>query len=108
MADGVLSFPFRISPQGEAVTAPYGSDQEVEEALALLVLTLAGERVMHPDYGVPDPTWAGITENDIQSGVLEYGPSGIEIESLDERPLDETTSTYVVNWTRETPEVTSV
>lgn len=95
MADGALSFPFRLTPQGCAATAPYGSDQEVEELIAALTLTTAGERPMEPDFGIPDPTWVGITLNDLETGVAEFGPPGVSIESLEEDPLTEAQSAYV-------------
>ncbi len=101
MADGVISFPFRLTPQGHVATALHGSDQEVEELLAALVLTHIGERPMEPDFGIPDPTWVGITLNDVETGLAEFGPPGVTIDSLDEEPLTDTQSSYVLSWSRE-------
>lgn len=101
MADGVLSFPFRLTSQGHAAVAPYGSDQEVEEAIAALTLTLAGERPMEPEFGISDPTWGGITLNSIQTGVADFGPDGITILDVEQEVLTEAQSAYVITWSRE-------
>ncbi|GAA1812204.1 hypothetical protein [Nesterenkonia flava] len=101
MTQGVLSFPFRFTPQGSAAIAPFGSDQEVEEAIAVLTLTKVGERVMEPDFGINDPTWNGISPGDIETGLSTYGPEGIQVEDVEEQVISETQSAYSVRWARE-------
>lgn len=103
-----FSFPFRVNPQGGVATVEPGSDQEVDELLAVLCLTSAGERVMEPDYGIPDPDWRGISESDVISGVEEYGPEGIEIVAVTEEQVSASQSAYDVAWTREPVEVENV
>lgn len=98
-----MSFPPRLTPQGTFATTPYGSDEAVDEAIAVLTLTRVGERIMVPDYGIHDPVFAGLTIGDIQTGISEYGPEGVAIESLDETPISETRSRYIAEWSREAP-----
>lgn len=104
MADGILSFPARLTSQGYFATAPYGSDQEIEEALAVLTLTHLGERPMEPDFGIPDPVWGAITLNDVETGLEEYGPEGVVVVDIVENVLDETTSSYEIEWERDAPD----
>lgn len=103
-----ISFPFRFNPQGNVAQVDPGSDQEVDELLAVLCLTSAGERVMEPDYGIPDPDWRGISESDVISGVEDYGPEGIEIVAVREEQVSASQSVYDIAWTREPVEVESI
>lgn len=98
MADGVLSFPFRIDPQGNAATTGYGTEQEVDEAIAVTVLTNMGERLMYPTFGVPDPAFAGLAPGDVQVCLDAYGPSGVQVSSVDQEPLNETQSVAAIRW----------
>lgn len=88
MATGALSFPFKLNPDGTADTVGYGTDREVEEAIAALVLTHLGERLMHPTFGVPDPAFAGLDVGDIQVGLDQFGPAGINIQSVTTEPVE--------------------
>lgn len=103
-----ISFPFRINAQGGVATVDPGSDQEVDELLAALCLTSAGERVMQPDFGLPDPEWVGISESDILTGIEEFGPEGIEIVQVTEEQASETRSVYNIEWAWESVEDESV
>lgn len=104
MADGVLSFPFRLDRQGHVSTTERGSDAEVEEALAVLVMTVAGERPMSPEYGVPDPTFVGLTLSDVATGVSDWGPAGVSVIAVDSAPENDTTARTTITWAREDDE----
>lgn len=104
MAEGVLSFPFRLTPQGEAAIAPYGSDQEVREAIAALTLTHLGERLLSPEFGITDPAWNGIDPNDVQAGLDNYGPVGVTVTGVEEEPVTETQTAYVIEWSHDDEE----
>lgn len=97
---GVLAFPFRLDQQGNIATATYGSDQEVDGAIAALILTDIGERPLNPGFGVPDPTGIGLTEGDIQVGLTDYGFEDIEIISLTTEPVSATQAAVTVHWER--------
>lgn len=102
MADGVLSFPFRLDRMGFVATTERGSAAEVDEALAALTLTVIGERPMSPRYGVPDPAFRGLTTSDIRAGVDGYGPDGVTIVDVSTIPTSETTARTVIEWAHET------
>lgn len=104
MADGVLSFPFRLTPTGAAATVGYGTDTEIDEAIAVLALTQLGERPMAPDFGVPDPAFHGIHTGDIQVGLTDHGPAGITINTITTTPATETLSRATIQWSRESDE----
>lgn len=101
MADGVLAFPFRVDRQGHVATTERGSDAEVEEAIAVLTMTVAGERPMTPTYGVPDPTFVGLTLSDVAAGVSDWGPGGVTVVSVDAVPESETVQRATITWARE-------
>ncbi|QGZ17138.1 baseplate protein [Arthrobacter phage DrYang] len=88
MATGVLSFPFKLGPDGAAATTGYGTDQEIEEAIAVLVLTHIGERQMQPMFGVPDPAFSGLGVGDIQVGLDMFGPAGVTVQSVTSEPVE--------------------
>lgn len=48
-----LAFPFIPAIDGRSATVAYGSAPHVRQMLELLILTMAGERVMRPDLGSP-------------------------------------------------------
>ncbi|MGL3805835.1 hypothetical protein ACSYDW_07020 [Paeniglutamicibacter sp. R2-26] len=98
---GVLAFPFRLDPQGNIATAAYGSDQEVDGAIAALILTDIGERPLSPSFGIPDPTGIGLTEGDIQAGLTDHGFEDITISNITTRPVSPTQAAVTVHWERE-------
>ncbi|QWY81936.1 baseplate wedge protein [Arthrobacter phage Sicarius2] len=101
MADGVLSFPFRLTTTGAAATVAHGSDAEVDEAIAVLVLTNIGERPMAPTYGVPDPTFAELHIGDVQAGLSTFGPRGVRVTRVEMTPRSDTQSVATIDWSFE-------
>lgn len=104
MAEGILSFPFRLTPQGQAAVTPYRSDAEVDEAIAVLSLTNVGERLMEPSFGIPDPVFSGISQGDVQVGLDAYGPAGVTITSVTTEPATNTQVVAEIMWAREDQE----
>lgn len=49
----VLSFPFRLAPNGTAATVEQGTETYFAEQVQVLVSTNMGERILVPDFGVP-------------------------------------------------------
>lgn len=70
----VLSFPFRIEASGAAATVEDGSDRAVDELLAVACLTVTGERIQAPTFGINDPAFAGFELGNLQRHVLDFGP----------------------------------
>ncbi|WNN95981.1 baseplate wedge protein [Arthrobacter phage Hirko] len=100
MADGALSFPFRLTPTGSVATVVRGSDAEIDEAIAEAVLTIIGERPMRPTYGVPDPAFAGLYVGDVQVCLDEHGPQGVTIVSIDSTPINNSQEAAEITWSR--------
>lgn len=100
MADGALSFPFRLTPTGSVATVERGSDAEIDEAIAVLVLTTIGERPMRPGYGVPDPAFSGLHVGDVQVGLDEHGPKGVVVQSVTSSPKNNTQAVAEIRWSR--------
>ena len=100
MADGSISFPFRLTPTGSVATVERGSDAEIEEAIAVLVLTPIGERPMRPTYGVPDPGFAGLHVGDVQVGLDEHGPEGVTVLAVTSTPHSNTQEVADITWSR--------
>jgi hypothetical protein len=101
MADGALSFPFRLTPTGSVATVERGSDAEIDEAIAVLCLTTIGERRMRPTYGVPDPAFAGLHVGDVQVGLDEHGPQGVIVVSVDSEPINNSQEVADITWSRD-------
>lgn len=101
MAEGILSYPFRLNAQGTAATTGYGTDQEIDEAIAVLVLTQIGERPLAPEFGVPDPAFAGLHVGDVQTGLDTFGPAGIQVSDVVLTPVSSTVSEADIVWNRE-------
>ena len=95
---GILSFPFRLDPRGYVATTPYGSDREVDEAIAILVQTDIGERPLSPEFGIPDPAGLGINEGDIQTGLDTFGPENVTITTVTQTPINDTQSEAKIEW----------
>ncbi|WP_427017884.1 hypothetical protein ACQCSX_04515 [Pseudarthrobacter sp. P1] len=100
MADGVISFPFRVDRQGHIAVAGHGTDREIDEAIAVLTLTLLGERPMTPAFGIPDPAFSGLHPGDVQVALDEHGPAGVTITSIAQEPLNDLQAVAAIRWQR--------
>lgn len=52
-----IDFPFRVDTRGTVVTTAK-RDEVITQAIADIIETRRGERVMMPDYGIPDMVFA--------------------------------------------------
>ncbi len=100
MADGIIKFPFRITPQGNAATVPYGSDDEVDQIIVAIVLTQLGERPLTPLFGVPDTAFAGLHTGDIQVCLDAFGPDGVDVDEVRLDYRSETVAMADIRWSR--------
>lgn len=78
----VLSHPFRLSPTGEVATVLDGSEQANAEALAVLVSTRIGERVLVPGFGITDPVFGGLDPAEVNAGLATYGPPDVTVTAI--------------------------
>lgn len=70
----VLSHPLRLGPDGGFLKIEQDSDDSLAEQLAVLLLTKQGERSLVPTFGVPDPTFRLLSEDEINLSVALFGP----------------------------------
>lgn len=67
-----LAFPIRVAANGGLLALEQDSEQEIAQSVALLVSTEPGERRSVPDYGLPDPVFGGLDQDDISDVVADW------------------------------------
>lgn len=95
----LISFPFRLDANGAVATVDQGSDAEIEEQIALAMLTRPGERITVPTYGVNDPAFNGFLLSHLIRQVTDFGPR-VTIENVSVNKLEEGKEQVVVKWSR--------
>jgi hypothetical protein len=85
----ILSHPFRLALTGAAATVEQDTDQADAEQIAVLALTVRGERPLVPGFGVTDPVGGGFTPAELIAGVTMYGPPRT-ISTIDTRYASDT------------------
>lgn len=86
----ILSYPFRILPNGAAASVDQGSDEANAEQIGVLALTRIGERALVPTFGVEDPAFGSVTMGDLVAGITMFGPE-VRIDDVAIRRRDEHT-----------------
>lgn len=70
----LISFPFRVGPNGAVVTRPDDSSEYYAELIGQMVLTIPGEREQAPLFGLNDPTFAELDAQEVIYKVDLFGP----------------------------------
>lgn len=70
----LLAFPFRVDATGRIASVERDSDDDLQQRLAMLVLTRTGERPLTPGFGMPDPAGEGFDPQLLAAAAVEYGP----------------------------------
>lgn len=70
----ILSYPFRLAPNGAVAVVDQDSEQADREQIAVLALTVLGERPLVPAFGVNDPTHQGFELTELVAGIGTFGP----------------------------------
>lgn len=91
----LISHPFRLLPNGSVATVEEDSEAGDREGIAHIALTVLGERSFVPDFGITDPTFAGINPGEVTAAAAVYGPP-VEIVSVD------------VSWASETEQLVDI
>jgi hypothetical protein len=65
----VLSHPFRLDSNGQAVTVQQGSHRQAGELAGAVVSTIAGERGLAPLYGLRDPNGQGVDGGSVAAAI---------------------------------------
>lgn len=82
----LLSHPFRLGPGGSIATVEQHSDQHHAEAIAVLMSTRRGERVLAPTFGTSDPAFAEVDAGELAAQVALFGPP-VTITDVDTKYL---------------------
>lgn len=93
----LLAFPFRVAPNGSAVTVEAETDEAYRQELAMLLATRPGERPLAPEYGIDDPAFGELDEAQVIAAVEAFGPP-VVIEAVETVYPDDTTADVVVTF----------
>lgn len=93
----MISFPFRLGPTGAVATVEQGSDTEIEEAIAVAMLTKPGERIQVPAFGVADPAFEGFVLGALQRHLIDFGPD-VTVTQVDAKYLDDGRQQVTISW----------
>lgn len=86
----ILSHPFRLDGNGSIASVEAESDEGEAEQIAVLALTLLGERPLVPGFGIPDPAFASAYPSGaLVAGLATYGPP-VRVQSVEAKPLSDT------------------
>jgi Bacteriophage baseplate protein W len=92
VGSGWAAFPMRTDPTG--AIALVSRDQELEEAMRLVLATAPGERPMRPEFGCgihdyvfapADATTAGLIAFEVRAALLRWEPR-VDVRGVDVRP----------------------
>lgn len=102
----LIAFPFQLDPTGSIATVDQDSDAEIDQSIALAMLTRPGERIQVPTFGVADPAFARFAVGALQRHCDDFGPE-VDITTVSTTRPAEGREEVVINWSRrdETREV---
>ena len=70
----LMSYPFRLTPNGSIASVEQKSSQAAAEQIAMLLLTERGERPMVPTFGVTSPAFWEVDPGEMALAISLYGP----------------------------------
>lgn len=70
----VLTLPLTMTSDGSLATITQGHPAEIAQSVGLLLATQPGDRRALPDYGLPDPVFAGVDHQVLLEVVAEWEP----------------------------------
>lgn len=95
----LISFPFAIDATGSIANVEQDSDAEVDQQLAVAMLTHPGERITVPSFGTADPAFTGFQLAALQRHCLDFGPS-VVVTATDTQLLDGDRERVTLRWER--------
>ena len=81
MSSPILSFPFRLIPNGTVAVVDDSSDRGHAEQLQVLVSTRIGERTVTQGFGLNDPAFVGVNVSELTAAVAKWGPA-VTVDSV--------------------------
>jgi Bacteriophage baseplate protein W len=103
VGSGWAAFPMRTDATGSI--ALVSSQQEVEEAMRLVLVTAPGERPMRPEFGCrihdhvfapADATTAGIVAYEVRNSLLRWEPR-VDVIDVDVQPSGRERNMLMIN-----------
>lgn len=70
----LISFPFRVGPNGYVVTRDEDDSAYYAELLGVMIATQEGERELVPSFGMQDPTFTDLDAQELSMKVETFGP----------------------------------
>lgn len=95
----LISFPFAIDATGSIGNVEQDSDAEVEQQLAVAMLTRPGERITVPTFGTADPAFAGFALAALQRHCMDFGPD-VVVTATETKLLDGDREYVTLRWAR--------
>lgn len=80
----IVSFPFRLSPTRSLAVVEQESANGYAEQVAATCLTLKGERLLVPGFGLTDATFTlgGLEVAEIRANIEQFGPP-VDVDSIE-------------------------
>jgi len=79
-----MSYPFRLALDGGIATVDQNAEQADIEEVAVLLLTVRGERALVPAYGIEDPAFVGIRAPEVVAACTRWTPlvvTGVDVST---------------------------
>lgn len=97
----LLAYPFRLTSTGSPATVAQGSDADLSQQVACLLLTRVGERKLAPGFGLNDLNERGISPTEIRAQVTARIPGIRAVDvAVDGTHLDGGQQNITVQWER--------
>ena len=103
----LISFPPRLDGSGVFATVEQGSDAEIDEQIAIAMLTRPGERITVPTFGVNDPAFDGFVSAALIRQCTDFGPD-VNIRTVSVDKLTEGRERVVIDWARKDDDIREV
>ena len=95
----MIAFPFRLDPTGSIASVDQDSDAEIDQQIAVGMLTRPGERITVPTFGVHDPSFNHFLLGNLQRHCVDFGPD-VTIRTVQTNQLTEGREQVTINWER--------
>jgi hypothetical protein len=95
----LIAFPMRLDPTGAIATVEQNSDAEIEQQLALAMLTGPGERIQVPAFGCADPAFTGFELSNLRRHLATFGPE-VDVVQVGRTAWGESRERVEIRWQR--------
>lgn len=87
----LLAVPFRLAPNGSAVSVEQGTDEYFRQQMTTIISTMRGERPINTDFGMPDMAFMGFMAETFYSQVSEHLPEieGLRVAMVDRSDIEQ-------------------